>query len=307
MIEPEAIKRAYGRLREIYVDLDKEFMRNKQFRMNHNPIKQAFDLAETKDCVLKSTNIMSASLPSGNIAKVISIDDVTGITNETIVYTDRHMRTTVRENIGLTPIRCGIMAALAAELNYPINRMTKVGFIGNGNINQRTMEVLNILFGIESCVIRGSKENRSKNIEKFEDILHGRGTIVVDDTDDFRWLNECEVVFCCTSSYKKEDMLSADTLKNPAVIVAQDSGYLLDESFRKGIGRVSFTDHEEQLFEHYRSEFPYDRRIRRFSTMCYESEASYKKAVYLYGVAIADLIVFEEFFNINNEKRGANV
>ena len=294
MIEPESLKRAYGRLKDLY--LDKNSMRNKQFRMEHNPIKQAFDLAGTKECVLKSTNVMSASLPSGNIAKIISIDDVTGITYETVVYTDRHMRTEVRGNIGLTTLRCGIMAALAADLNYRMNKMTKVGFIGNGNINQKTMEVLNILFGIESCVIRGSKKDRSKNIEKFEDILHGRGTIIVDDSDDCRWLNECDVVFCCTSSYKKEDMITADMLKDPTVIVAQDSGYILDESFRKGIWRASYTDHEEQLFEHYKSEFPHDTKRRYFLTMYEDRNSIRKRAVYLYGVAIADLIVFEEFF-----------
>lgn len=298
MIAHEAACRAYRRLKEIYVDEDKKFMRNAKFRMKNNPIKQAFDLAPTPDwdCVLRSTNVMYASLPGRNIAKVISIDDVAGTSHETVVYTDRYLHTQVCKDSGLTAIRCGLMAVLAAELNYPINRMTKVGFIGNGNINQKTMEVLNILFGIESCVIRGSKKNRSKNIEKFEDILHGRGTIIVDDTENCRWLNECEIVFCCTSSYKADDMISAEMLSNPNVIVAQDSGYVLDESFRKGLERISFTDHEEQLFEHYRSEFPYDKRRRRFMTMHDVSDSVCKKAVYLYGVAIADLIVFEEFF-----------
>lgn len=296
MIEPDSLKRAYGRLKELYVDTDKKFMRNSKFRMKHNPIKQAFDLAGTKDCILRSTNVMCASLPSGNITKVISIDDVAGLTKETVVYTDKYINTTVRENIGLTTLRCGIMAALAADLNHQMDRMTRVGFIGNGNINQKTMEVLNLLFGIESCVIRGSKKDRSKNIEKFEDILHGRGTIVVDDTDDCRWLNACDIVFCCTSSYKKEDMISAIQLSNPHVIIAQDSGYVLDESFRYWSERISYTDHEEQLHAHYRNEFPYDLRKRFFLTMHDDSHSSCRKAVYLYGVAIADLIVFEEFF-----------
>lgn len=298
MIEREPLQRAFERLSEIYVDVDKTFMRNRKFRMKHNPIKQAFDLAPTPDadCVLRSTNIMCASLPGRNIAKIISINDFTGSANETVIYTDQRLHTTICENIGLTALRCGIMATLAANLNYQLNRMTKVGFIGNGRINQKTMEVLNILFGIEQCVIRGSKENRSKNIEKFEDILHGRGTIVVDDTEDCRWLNECEIVFCCTSSYRQEDMISADMLSKPAVIVTQDSGYILDESFRKGFGRISYTDHAEQLNAHYRSEFPYDKKKRWFGTMYDDSQSTCKKAVYLYGVAIADLIVFEEFF-----------
>lgn len=299
MIEPNALRKAYGRLKDLYVD--KNFMRNKEFRMKCNPPKQAFEIAGTKDCVLKSTNVMCASLPSGNITKVISIDDVTGITNETVIYTDRYMRTTVRENIGLTPIRCGIMAALAADLNYRITKLTRVGFIGNGNINQKTMEVLNILFGIENCVIRGSKRNRSKNIEEFENILHGRGVIIVDDTDDCSLLNECDIVFCCTSSYKRKDMITSDMLKNPTVIVAQDSGYILDESFRKGIYRASYTDHEEQLHAHYKNEFPYDRKSKYFLTMYEDSKSTRKRAVYLYGVAIADLIVFEEFFKEGNQ------
>ncbi len=296
MIEPKPLRKAYGRLKELYVDSGRNFMRNKGFRMKHNPIKQAFDLAGTKDCVLKSTNVMYASLPSGNLTKVISIDDVTGITTEHIVYTDKYMRTTACENIGLTPLRCGIMAALAAELNFKIDRYTKVGFIGNGTINQKTMEVLNILFGIDKCVIRGSKKDRFKNIERFKEILSGKGSVMVDDTDNCMWLNDCDIVFCCTSSYKKEDMISAEVLSKPSVIIAQDSGYLLDESFRSVFGRINYTDHEEQLFNHYKSEFPYDKKRRYISTMYDTTYTSYKKAVYLYGVAIADLIVFEEFF-----------
>lgn len=301
MIEPNALRQAYGRLKDLYVD--KNFMRNSEFRMKNNPIKQAFDLAPTPDgdCVMRSTNIMCASLPGRNLAKIISIDDVTGKANETVVYTDKYLHTTVRENIGLTPLRCGIMAALAADLNFPINRLTRVGFIGNGNINQKTMEVLNILFGIENCVIRGSKKNRSKNIEIFENILHGRGTIIIDDTEDCEWLNECDIVFCCTSSFRREDMITSDMLKKPTVIVAQDSGYILDESFRKGVYRASYTDHEEQLHGHYRSEFPYDKKSRYFLTMYEDSASTRKRAVYLYGVAIADLIVFEEFFKEGNQ------
>lgn len=297
MIEPIPLKKAYGRLKELYIDSDRNFMRNTKFRIKHNPIKCSFDLAGTKDCVLKSTNVMCASLPNPNrnITKVISIDDVTGITRETIIYTDRFVNRTLCEDIGLTPLRCGIMAALAADLNFKIDRYTKVGFIGNGNINQITMEVLNILFGIERCVIRGSKRDRSKNVDLFKNILNG-GAVIVDDTDDFRLLNDCDIVFCCTTSYKKEDMISASELSKPSVIIAQDSGYLLDESFRRISGRVSYTDHTEQLFEHYKSEFPYDKKRRYISTMYDTRFTSCKKAVYLYGVAIADLIVFEEFF-----------
>lgn len=298
MIAPVPLKKAYDRLKEIYVDTDKKYMQCDKFRENNNPVKQVFDLAPTPDweCVLRSTNVMCASLPGRNITKTISIDDVTGISKETIVYTDQYLHTVIRENIGLTPLRCAIMAVLAADLNYKINKLTKVGFIGNGNINQKTMEVLNLMFGIESCVIRGSDKDRSKNKNKFIEILGGKGTVTVDYSNDCRLLNECEIVFCCTNSFKKRDMISANILNKPNVIVAQDSGYLLDESFRKTLWRISYTDHPEQLFNHYRSEFPYDKKTRWISIMHENSRSQCKKAIYLYGVAIADLIVFEEFF-----------
>lgn len=293
MINEDSLRRAYNRIKELYSGGNR--MQNSNYRMEHNPVKQAFEIAGMDGCVLKSTNVMYATLDGSNITKVISIDDVTGISNETIVYTDKYLNTYIKQNVGLTPLRCGIMATLAADLNCNIisntnGFNTKVGFIGNGKINQKTMEVLNILFGLDSCVIRGSEKDRAKNKEKFESIV---SDVTVDDTDDLSILNQCDIVFCCTSSYRKEDMISKDKLMKPRLLVVQDSGYILDESFRKDFWRNNYTDHEEQLYEHYKDEFPYDRRRRYFPTMHCKTGRS---AVYLYGVAIADLIVFEEFF-----------
>ena len=288
--------RAFKRIKELYTDDSK--MRSAEFRNRFNPPKQSFSIEDNGECVLKCTNVMYAKTEYGNFTKVITLDDISGKTDETIIYTDNDMNVTIKRNIGLTQLRCAIMAAIAIDLNFNVVLGTRFGFIGNGRINLKTCEILNHLYGIKECVIRGSRSYRGKNKSKFEYILSGDCRLVVDDTESLALLNTCDIVICCTSSYEEKDMISVNQLNKPKLIIVQDSGYLLDESFRGKADISNYTDHKEQLLSHYSEEFPFDKEKHSFEVFGgvrrLNKRSLQKRAIYLYGIALADAIIFEE-------------
>lgn len=286
------VKKVYERLKADYL----EIMCNTATRMKYNPPKNNFEMGDIDGIVTKSTNVMSAQTKNGVFTKVISIDDVSGKVNESIIYTDNALNTYHYENIGLTTTRCALMACLAADLNIDVNQNIKVGFIGNGKINLRTCEMFNELFGVHNFVIRGSQRNRGKNAIHFEQF----GEVKIDDTESLLLLNSCDVVVCCTNSFSKDEVIeNFEQLNYPELIIAQDGGYVLGESFRRTRG--CFTDHAEQLHAHYFSEFPFDKYEQGMLMMKDKRNERYPKSVYLYGIALADAIVFEELYLKENK------
>ena len=279
--KPEKIYKAYKRLKDEY----------SQLSLKNNPIKHSYTLCRNADFVVRSVNVMSAQTENGVLAKVISIDDDSNITHEDLIYTTNDMRIYKYTDLGITPLRCALIASVACDFNYPIDNMTVVGFIGNGNINITTAKVLNMLFGICKFVIRGSKNAKDKNLIHFINALGAGCEINVDYSEDYRQINECDIVISCTSSCDKENLISHDVLWKPSLFIAQDSGYIFDESFRNET--ICYSDMEEQIEEHYHDEFPFDTKLHELKTMK-EDYSNYPKSVYLYGLALADAIVFEE-------------
>lgn len=281
---------AYRRLKELFTVPGK--FKDKGYRLEMNPIKQSFDCTgDLKGNMERYTNVMYARTENGIFTKVIAIDDRIGFRDvkEEIVYVDNNLNVTCVENLFLTTVRCGMMAALAIDFNQFGKPDTKVGFIGNGKINQQTAMILSAQFGIHEFVIRGRFGYRSRNKEVFEKY----GNVQVDESDDLSILNTCDVIVSCTNSNSKSNLVSNADLSEPRLFITQDCGYLLDESFRDEAGMSCFTDHPEQLYEHYREEFPFDDALRYFELMR-ETNDDGRKSVYLYGIAIADAIVFEE-------------
>ena len=91
-------------------------------------------------------------------------------------------------------------------------------------------------------------------------------------------------------------MISTAELSEPKLIIALDSGYLLDESFRAECD--SYTEYVEQMRTYYDEEFPYDAKH-------YDIEQIYdnirtdnrRSVVYLHGIGLADIIVANEMIN----------
>lgn len=282
-IEHSKLTKAYKRLKNEYPKINIE----------NNPIKHSYVLNRNADCVIRSTNVMSAQTDKGVLTKVISIDDEKRITKESIVYTRNDMNVTISNVLNITPLRCAMMACLACDLNYQMNSETVVGFIGNGNINMATSYMLNALFGVKTFKIRGSNNHKDKNLNKFRNLLGMSCDVKVDYSDDYKIINQCDIVISCTSSCDKKDLISHDTLWKPNLFIAQDSGYIFDESFRNETH--CYTDLKEQIMCHYKDEFPYDESIHAMESII-ENYSKYPKSIYLYGIALADAIVYEEIF-----------
>lgn len=296
-------------MKEVYDRLKREYLAivNGNGMRACNPPKVSFSMASADGVVTAITNSMSAQTENGVFTKVISIDDISGKTNENIIYTDNDLNIYEFNNIGLTTLRCALMACLAVDLNMTITEKTKVGFIGNGKINRKTCEALRRLFGVNKFVIRGSAKDRAKHQLYFEAF----GDVEVDYTESLQILNSCDVVICCTNAYKREDLIPRKKLNKPKLFISQDSGYVLDESFRHKT--KCYSDYPEQLSAHYQEEFPYDRKTYKlrgepptFNQLRLDRKPSIKaKSIYLYGLAIADAIVFEETIikNIQGDKK----
>lgn len=261
-----------------------KYMGTSELRSFHCPVKSINTLQKNNGIsVVRKSNLYGYY--NGIYGKkTIYVNDLTGEYRETIKLSDN----TVLENEGVTTYRCGLMTCLAiSKFNTEFD---SVGFIGTGRTNLQNCKAITELFGSKRVVIRGSARDRAKNAEAFAEIC---GEVFIDDTADLEYINGCDIVVVCTSSYKQEDMISTAQLSNPKLIIALDSGYLLDESFREEC--ISYTEYVEQMDAYYSEEFPYDSSqyvlYQLDNNCCYEQRRS---VVYLHGIGLADIIVAHE-------------
>lgn len=277
------MRQTYEKLKEAY-----KLIEDPETRLKVNPIKCVLNHDYVDGVVTCATNIMYANVDKRFLLKTICSDDVEGKRSECIMYrTPNRTKLLMDENI--TPIRCGLMAALACEKFYDMSSSPRVGFIGTGEINLQTCRTLKKLFGIDDIVIWGTR-----NHAKFREICKN---VVVDWY--FEHLNECDIIITCTTAYSSYDQIGFNELSKPKLFISQDGGYLLGESFRRYT--TCYSDHEEQIMKHYEDEFPHDEERVPMPTMSEPSRA-YPISVYLYGTALADLIVTEEWINAESNK-----
>lgn len=245
------------------------------------------------DVATKTITMMGGTSKNGVYAvKSIVIDDELKTTDEEFVILDKNNVYKVK-NGGLTRFRCAQMTVLAIEELFN-GTIKSVGFIGCGQTNIANAIAIQKRFNVENAVIRGSKNNYAKNVGDFMTIFDN---VMVDSTDDMHLLNECDVVVTCTSSCDKNNVIEDDFLKKVSLIVSLDCGYILGESFRKN--RISYTDWTDQIYSHYKDEFPFDKDKHKFiqlcSCDCQEKTDKDKMVVYLYGVSISDAVAAEKF------------
>lgn len=244
-------------------------------------------------CVETDTVMWGTTMSGAMAVKNIYVNDETAVTMEDIALYNKDKQLLAHyKDEGITPFRCGIMTCVAIremmKMVTDVN-FAKIGFIGNGRTNQANCKAIKAVFGMNQCIIRGSARNRGKNAEAFKGICED---VVVDDTDDLRYLNECDIVVVCTSAYTKEEQISTKDLSKPRLIIALDSGYLLDESFRREC--ESFTDHVRQLEAHYKEEFAFDNGNYKLHPMSVERPLQTERAVvYMYGIGLADAVITE--------------
>lgn len=278
---------------EAFIELKatyEEYMSNASYRLCFCPPKTVqIKRTNAQGLATEYVNTMSAHTldHQEEVCKRILIDDETGKVEEDVVYKNEDAPYHLID-VGITPVRCGLMTCLAIDLlaERPPRR---VGYIGNGRINLENCKAIKELFGEHTAVIRGSRKDRYKNRCLFEQVC---SDVCVDDTESLALLDSCDVVVVCTTSNSREDMIENDLLRHVPLVITLDSGYLLGESFRKE--RILYTDHKEQLEQHYEDEFPYDESQHPHENMI-EDHRGCKKLVSLFGIALADLVTTKHF------------
>lgn len=243
-------------------------------------------------------NQMASVLSDGTFGgKFVFVDEVNGrLGGRVLVYNKDFSLAADYDAERITAIRCGLMAALAIDrffMDPNKYRHMRVGFIGNGRINQATAQVLNELWGIWDFRLCGSQAARGRNLTKFP----GLKTIAL--TPDR--LSDCDVVISCTNNNDPDQMVSANEISGPRLFIAQDSGFMFDHTFRDRYR--SFTDNVEQLQAAVSHEFQLDPEPPvLFGNLNHPRLGNIDAAcVYLYGIALADVVTAKVMAMIDAE------
>jgi len=233
------------------------------------------------------THMHGKAIEGYTIDKTIYVNDEKNQTDDDVILLDPHHDVIEHyHNDGLTRLRCGLMTCVAlseAMRLMKMHHLTRVGFIGNGETNIKNAECISDIFDVHDFVIRGSSRCRSKNIDRFARF----GTVTVDDTDDLSLLNTCDAVVSCTSTVLRTDQISTKVLSKPRIMIALDTGYLLDESFRREC--ESYADDVDQLEAYYHEEFIFDEGHVNLKQL--ETDTTVDKdriCVYMFGISFAD-------------------
>lgn len=280
------IKRAFWKIANDYDDI---FCKS-EYRKRYCPIKQINNLKYVDGASVERKTLMMGTTIKGHYGeKRIYVNDETNGYEEDVFI---HMGTDFfsYHNQGITTFRCGIMTAVAVyEMLKKVMIVPRTwGFIGCGRTNIMNCRVANEIFGIEEAVIRGSDKNRAKNLDKFKEICN----TTVDDTDDCRLIDSCDIVVVCTSNFSREHMYSTKDLKHPKILIVLDCGYTLDESFRREC--VGYTDYIEQIESDYDDEFPFDSKPYPLKQMAENKDLEGGRVcVYLHGIGYSDVAIAE--------------
>lgn len=239
------------------------------------------------------TKMHGLSLDGFTVDKTIYVNDENCSTDDDIILRDKkHHVAEHFHNVGVTRLRCGLMTCVAleeAQKLLGIQQLNRVGFIGNGRTNIQNAECIHDLFGVKEFVIRGSARDRAKNLDEYRKITD---RVLVDDTENCSLLNDCDAIVSCTSTCDPKDQLSTDILSRPPIMIALDTGYLLDESFRREC--EVFSDDVPQLNAYYGEEFIFDKNRYELKQLMHDKSIEKKRiCVYMFGISFADAEVAE--------------
>jgi len=251
------------------------------------------------------TEMHGLAIDGYSVYKTICVNDELCLTDDDVILDDKqHHVIKEYHNQGLTRLRCGLMSCVALEEGMKLlnlKEVKRIGFIGNGKANIQNAQCIHDIFGFDDIVIRGSAKHRGKNKEEYEKI---GCKVTVDDSDDYHLLNQCDVIISCTSTCNKEDQISSTQLNKPKLFIALDTGYLLDESFRKDC--EAFSDDVPQLNAYYDEEFIFDKEKVQLKQLMKDKEIKKDRiCIYMFGISFADAEVAEMLYRhqleLNNE------
>lgn len=205
----------------------------------------------------------------------------------TVLFTDDQTDPIVVDAGWLTTLRCALMAIIVAERFIDISQETVFGFAGMGRINLETARLLNMLHGVRRFVVRGSRQNRTRNLGALAGLLPDCH-VVSDTTPTMLGLASASAIISCTTNNYADDMAQYDWLRDVPLFIAQDGGYWLDESFRRHLPVLS--DYPAQHEAHWPDEFPWDATKPEFVPLI-DAAVGRQAAVYLFGIGLADMVV----------------
>jgi len=283
-------RKAYDKLKHDY-----ELATQTAETLNHfSPIKKVRVLDSIHGTpAITLTKMHGLSIDGFTVDKTIYVNDETCSTDDDIVLKDQKKHVAEHfHNVGLTRLRCGLMTCVALEESMKLLKIAnikRVGFIGNGRTNLQNADCIHDLFGVSDFVIRGSAKDRAKNYNEYAKITDH---VIVDDTEDLRLLNQCDAIISCTSTCDPKDQISAHILNHPAIIIALDTGYLFDESFRETC--EAFSDDVPQLNAYYHEEFIFDKKRYTLKQLMKDKKIEKNRiCVYMFGISFADAEVAE--------------
>lgn len=255
-----------------------------------NPNKVGVQLAYDKSGKSPTSfiNVLVSRISNGYYGtKTIMCNMASGRTvSKTILFNPQNEIVAALNSEQLTNRRCALMAVLSAENFFGEDhlRKAKVGLIGAGDINLSTAVALHDLF----CITEFKFKTRS-----------GKTKIDVSDlakftpVESFSDFSDCDVIFVATTETEEAAQASLASFsleKDRVLFVTQDTGCLLNESFRLTI--PSYTDDIGPLTEHWKECFPWDRfgpsDVRELKDL-YRAEGH--AAVYLYGMGFSDIVM----------------
>jgi hypothetical protein len=264
-------------------------------RLHHNPPKTGIVLERYPEGPPKRlVNTMVAHLPMSGLfgSKTIYVEERPGQglvrRGVTQVYSPDGQLLAQVDAGEFNPVRCGLIAALCTELmGCPPTSTSRLGLVGLGKVNTELARVMAELYGVSlAYVVPGSNTRMHRLVG-----LGYAGRVVGPES-----LGACDLVSCATTAYRKEEALTPEQmgvdLGRTRLWLAWDTGYILGPEFRRDYPVIS--DHPEQLRKHWADEFPWDSRPPEHILSVTEAAALARIApvpVYMYGVAVADVVV----------------
>jgi hypothetical protein len=269
-----------------------------------NPPKQSIMLASPKDDVWKFVNIMGAKLSNGRFgSKTVYVNEETGQIGGDVLYYDADGDLLARYPARIiTPFRCGIMTAMCLSLRE-LERERIVSMIGMGEIGVATVNIIRMMhnaLGIDQIRMLGTPRNPVKNLNRI--IYKSRHD---NCPKPFFVYSQEELagstsLVTATNNTREEALIHLSNFPYPPIeTVSHDTGWMLAGSFRRW--RRNFTDHTGQLWPIIDKEFPFDDReanikmhagVRDLPWLADLGPTEYS-STYLYGIALADLVVAE--------------
>lgn len=282
-------------LRKDFDDIKREYAR---FSDLHNPTKNTISVCPSYSQDYYFTTMMSR-LSNGYFgAKTIHQNETESkIVSRTVVFNPQGDVVVDCDSSELSRYRCGVMAAIAYSKFFDVQpngreSQVSIGYLGFGRINRLTAQVFKELFGIYRLKVfkRNMVVDWGPELKDFEiQLCHPREM----------W--DCKAIISCipAPSYRTKDTsfdfaTFSQSGQHPMLFITQDGGWTLNETFRQHT--QTFLDHRALLPFHPQAWFPYDEDMSKIlvsdmNNPRFSVHSGKPSAVYLYGIAMADVII----------------